>query len=229
MARVGREVLPAVCPVCKRVPKPSGMPACEACLDTLRDLPSPRCPACGGGIDGVLEVCSECLRQPRRPWSRAVSSWPFAGAARYVVHRFKYQGETFLAPTMARAMVMNWQVHGQGAPDVVVPIPLHWTRYVLRGYNQVALLAELVAKELHLPWCRGLVRQRATAQQAMLDLEARQRNLAHGFRGIPRRVRGNHVLLLDDVMTTGATLAAATAALNDAGASAVSVLTVARG
>jgi len=146
-----------------------------------------------------------------------------------VVHRFKYQGQTFLAPTMATAMVRNWQCHGTGSPDVVVPVPLHWTRHLLRGYNQAALLAERVADDLGLPCRAGLRRRRRTAQQAMLDFERRQQNMDRVFDAASEGVSGHHVLLVDDVMTTGATLAAASVALTNADAAAVSVLTVARG
>ncbi|MBN2452549.1 MAG: ComF family protein [Lentisphaeria bacterium] len=223
-------LLPALCPACRAVPCPPGEDLCHGCGTEMASLPTPRCPACGGVLDGVLEVCGECLRAGTRPWIRAVSAYRFGGLVRRLVHRFKYQDDTILARPLGRAMAASWEAHGAGEPTVVVPVPLHWTKALLRGYNQAGLLAEVVARVLGLPCSAALRRCQRTSQQAMLDFERRRANVRGAF--APRRVgsvRGRHVLLVDDVFTTGATLAEAAWALLGAGASEVSVLTTARG
>lgn len=114
--------------------------------------------------------------------------------------------------------------------DVVIPVPLHPARLAARGYNQAALLGAAVAGELAVPLvARALSRTRATPPQARLDRAARLGNVAGAFRvRMPARVRGRRVLLIDDVSTTGATLAACAAALREAGAAEVTALVVAR-
>ena len=232
-AGIGRGVrmlLPALCPVCRSVPRPVGGCACSACLGDLGTLPGPRCGQCGGTLDGALEACGECLRLGPRPWTLAVSAFRFDGVARQVIHRFKYQGDTALARPLAAAMAANWRLHGSGQPDVVTAVPLHWSKRAARGYNQAELLAELVSRELCLPLEALLRRCRRTAQQAMLDFDERQQNMRGVFAvRSSARLGGRRVLLVDDVLTTGATLAEASRTLLAADAAAVSILTAARG
>jgi ComF family protein len=149
---------------------------------------------------------------------------------REAVHRLKYQGGTAVVPLLGAAMAEGWRRYGRGAPDVIVPVPLHWLRQWGRGYNQAELLARYVGSELGLPCERLLRRRRRTAQQAMLDVDARRTNVRGVFAPAPgARAGGRHVLLVDDVMTTGATLGEAARVLGDAAVASVSVLTAARG
>jgi ComF family protein len=193
-------------------------------------LPTPRCLLCGGGRDGALDICSECLRYGERPWVHAVSACAFRGSVREAVHRLKYQGGTAMVPVLGAAMAADWRRHGRGEPEVIVPVPLYWTRQWGRGYNQAELLACYVGSELGLPSERLLRRRRRTAQQAMLNMDARRTNVRGVFAPAPgAKIAGRRVLLVDDVMTTGATLGEAARALGDAAVAAVSVLTAARG
>ncbi len=224
------ELLPPLCPLCRAVPRPAGAAACDACLDGLAWLPVPRCPACGGVRDGVLAVCGECLAAGERPWRHAVSAFAFQGEVRRAIHRLKYRADPAVAPVLGEAMAAAWREHGCGGVDVVCPVPLYWLRQLRRGYNQAEVLARLVARRLGVPCERLLRRRRRTAQQAMLDKEARQANVRGVFacrRGA--RVAGRAVLLVDDVLTTGATLAEAARVLGAAAAAQVCVLTAARG
>ena len=226
----GKGLLPPLCPVCRAVPAPAAGAACEACVVALGRIPAPRCPQCGGERDGVLEICGECLRFGERPWVQAVSALPFRGVARTAIHRLKYHGDTAMVPLLGSVMAANWRQYGQGELDVVVPVPLHWTRQFSRGYNQAELLARWVAHDLGLPCQRWLRRRRRSAQQALLDLEARRANVRGVF--APRRglgAAGRRVLLVDDVLTTGATLGEAARTLGTVAAAEVRVLTAARG
>lgn len=113
--------------------------------------------------------------------------------------------------------------------DLVVPVPLHWRRRWQRGFNQSALLARFVAHKNGLPVLQPIRRIRATATQAGLTHSNRRKNVTGAFRvSKPGRVRGKKILLIDDVMTTGATGAACASALKRAGATSVTLLTLAR-
>ncbi len=222
--------VPEACPVCAgAAPGPDGE-LCAACAEGLRELPRPRCGRCGGAADSALDACGECLRLGPRPWRHAVSVFPYGGTVRDLVHRLKYGDQPYLARFLGRRMVRAWEEHGTGVPEIVVPVPLHWWRRLRRGYNQTALLADEVGAGLGIPVLPALVRTRATRRQALLDIDRRQANVRGVFAPRPRwPVRGRHVLLVDDVLTTGHTLGEAAGTLLAAGALAVSVLTTARG
>jgi ComF family protein len=148
---------------------------------------------------------------------------------REAVHALKYNHLSALARPMAAPMAAYLEAEALPV-DIVVPVPLFGRRQRLRGYNQSALLAREVTRLLGLPLAeRGLGRRRDTLPQARsVDAEARRRNVAGAFVGEKRRVEGRRVLLVDDVMTTGATLDACAQALRQAGAASVWALTFAR-
>jgi len=225
-------VIPRICPVCRsRTVETLAEDVCGLCRAALPPVPEPHCPACGGVLDGVLTVCSECMRLPPRPWRQAVSAFLFQGVVRDVIHRYKYNGDTALAPVLGRRMARAWLQRGAAAPDVIVPVPLHWTREAARGFNQAELLAREVGRILAVPVKCALRRVRRTPKQARLDADERRRNMADAFR-VGRdggEAADRLVMLVDDVLTTGATIEAAANALLDAGARAVVVLTAARG
>lgn len=233
MFRVARcLVMPDVCPSClaRQNDDPDRLGLCADCAAQCAEFADPRCPACGGALDGVLATCADCLQAADRPWQEAVSVFPFGGKVRELVHRFKYRGHTYLTRFFAEHMLQSWTRYGGGVPDVVTPVPLHWSKQVRRGYNQAELLAQQISKALRVPCVCPMRRRRWTAQQAMLDFSARQDNMRNAFALTePRAISGRHVLVVDDVMTTGATLADVTRTLQRAQPAAVSVLTAARG
>lgn len=127
-------------------------------------------------------------------------------------------------------MAEAWRAYGAPArPQLVIPVPLHWRRRWQRGYNQSALLAAGVAECLHLPWQNVLRRRVYTPRQAGLSRHDRLRNLRGAFAVCRQaQVKGLSVLLVDDVFTTGSTLAECSRALIQAGVAEVNVLTIAR-
>jgi ComF family protein len=151
----------------------------------------------------------------------------YEGALRSLIHLYKYSGMKPLARTLSayleRALSVDEPI------DAVVPVPLYWRRKWARGFNQSELLARHLARSRKLPVIDALRRKKATAAQAGLSSAGRRRNVAGAF--LARRgadVNGKRILLIDDVMTTGATASACAAALKRAGAKSVSLLTVAR-
>jgi len=148
-----------------------------------------------------------------------------------IIQALKFQGRRniadLLGPLMASVFLESWD---RDQIDMLVPIPLHPRRRRERGFNQSALLARSMARWIAIPVCgRVLTRVRHTAPQVGLTDVERTRNLKDAFRcSDPAKVRGKRILLIDDVMTTGATAASAASALSQAGAQRVSVLTAAR-
>jgi ComF family protein len=158
---------------------------------------------------------------------------PFAGPVRAALHDLKYAGERRLAEPLGEAIARRWAQVGTGA-RLVVPVPVHAERERRRGYDQAALIAAVAAERLGMPMARALERGRATVAQFELGRDERAANVAGAFRlrasgrGARDVVGGHWILLVDDVVTTGATLAACAVALERAGALAVSAIAVAR-
>jgi len=156
---------------------------------------------------------------------------PFTGVTRRALHALKYDGERRLAPLMGAAVARRWARAG-AAVDVLVPVPASPDRVRERGYDQAALIAAEAGRRLGLPVIDALGRTRATTAQFDLDRSARATNLVDAFRvrdsAVAALLRDRWIVLVDDVATTGATLASCATALLDAGALAVSAVTVAR-
>jgi ComF family protein len=155
---------------------------------------------------------------------------PFAGTVRRAIHALKYDGERRLAEPLGAAVAARWRRAGAGG-EILVPVPVHAARRRERGFDQAELLASAAARSLGLAWSPALLRARSTAPQFRLDRRHRASNVAEAFVAAPGRradIAGRWVVLVDDVVTTGATLGAAGRAVLDAGAAAVSAVTLAR-
>jgi ComF family protein len=152
----------------------------------------------------------------------------FDGVLRTAIHALKYRNAQHLADPLGEMMGDYWRAHHIPA-DVIVPVPLHPSRERARGYNQSALLARRLGEITGLPIKENLLaRIRATAPQVELGAEARRENVRGAFHCAPASAAGLHVLLVDDVCTTGSTLEACSQALRAGGASSVWALTLAR-
>ncbi|MEI4232647.1 ComF family protein [Roseovarius sp. D22-M7] len=192
------------------------------------------CDACGTPLPGqgssVAEYCDDCLTIAR-PWSRGRAALRYHDNGRRLVLALKHGDRQDLARPasawMARAARPLLQ------PDTLIaPVPLHWLRLLSRRFNQAALLAHGVGRETGLDCCPDLlIRPRRTPSLKGLTRDARHAALAEAIRVNPRRaghIKGRPVLIVDDVMTTGATLSVAAEACHAAGASEVCILTLAR-
>jgi ComF family protein len=204
-------------------------PACAGCGREGEVL----CPACRPALDARLTLPGGVpIGMPADlPYPLLQLEWcaPFAGSVRAALHQLKYSGERRLAKPLGDAVARRWGRVGHGA-TIVVPVPVHADRERRRGYDQAALIAEVAAKPLGLPFVRALERTRATVAQFELGRDERSANV-HGAFQLRRNepsMTGQWVLLVDDVVTTGSTLAACAMALEAAGAPAVSAIAVAR-
>jgi ComF family protein len=183
-----------------------------------------------GPLASPGDLCLRCLLDPP-PFAGARALGSHAGGLRRLVHALKFEGRRnvarLLGSRLAAAFARSWR---PGEIDAIVPIPLHAERERRRGYNQSALLARELAPYLGIPVLAGALRRpRRTRPQVGLSLGERQRNLRGAFAAEVRGpLAGARILLVDDVVTTGATAESAAGALLDAGAARVSVLAVAR-
>jgi len=200
---------------------------CHACVAAMPRALPPRCPLCWQP-ERRGEMCGRCA-QARPVFEGARTLYLFEGPVREAVHALKYNHLSALARPMGEMMAAYLEAEALPV-DLVVPVPLFGRRERLRGYNQSALLGREVARLCGLPLAEGgLARRRDTAPQARsVDAEARRRNVAGAFVADGRWVEGRRVLLIDDVMTTGATLDACAQGLRQAGAASVWALTFAR-
>jgi ComF family protein len=164
----------------------------------------------------------------QRPWQGALALFELNGLGQNLVHRFKF----YNSPEMARPFAVlgsellnntNWSL------DAIVPVPLHWTRCFVRGYNQAALYCEELARRTGVKYLPALSRIKRTRQQAKLGRDERRKNLKGAF-SVKKTadIAGKSVLLIDDVMTTGATLTAAAETLLDGGALSVYIMVIGR-
>jgi ComF family protein len=151
----------------------------------------------------------------------------YDGALRSLIHLLKYGGVTPLARVLAKRMLLALP-QGQ-TYSAIVPMPLHWRRRWRRGFNQSELLATELSRRLGVPVKKVVRKRKSTPAQAGLTSAQRRKNVAGAFEvRRPNEIAGGHVLLIDDVFTTGATAGACAAALKRAGAGRVTVLTLAR-
>ena len=207
--------LPANCVGCGAEGPPI-CPGCEPALDARLTSPAGVTIGLPGDVPEPLLQLDWCA--------------PFHGVVRAALHAIKYGGEQRLAEPLGRAVARRWAAVGVGA-EVAMHVPVHRDRERQRGYDQAALIALHAADQLRLPFVPILSRARATTAQFDLDRRDRARNVRDAFVVDPSSaavVRDHWVLLIDDVVTTGATLAACATALEAAGALGVSAITVAR-
>jgi ComF family protein len=207
---------------------------CAECWRSLTFLGPPQCRLCGYPLPHAVPaapLCGECTRN-EPVYDRARAALRYDDGARRLILAFKHADRTDTAPAFG-AWLARAGAELLIDADLIAPVPLHRFRLLKRGYNQAAILAHALAEEAGLPLIPDLLqRRRATASQQGLSGRARLANVTAGaFRVHPwqrQRLRDRRVVLIDDVLTTGATVGACARVLRRAGASRVDVLTLAR-
>ncbi len=225
-------LLPPLCLSCQAVVDQPGA-VCPACWAKLSFLGAPMCRSCGLPFPhdvGAAAECAACVADPP-PWDRARAVFAYDETSRGLVLGFKHSDRLHAAPAFGRWLARAGAELADDA-DILAPVPLHWLRLALRRYNQAALLAQALAAASGRTCIPDLLtRTRRTPSQGRLGRAERQKNVAGAFRLRARhrdRIAGKRILLVDDVLTTGATARACTKALMAAGAAAVDVVTLAR-
>jgi ComF family protein len=223
-------VFPPFCPVCHdRLGEVRRDPLCGRCWRSLERIEGPVCRVCGLSMT-VPGICGACRRR-RPPFAYARAATRYGETAREALHAFKFAGRRALAAPLGELLAeLGPAALPAGPPDLIVPVPLHPRRERERGFNQALLLARRVGRAWDRPVRSDVLRRTAaTPPQTELGVEARRANVRGAFAlRRPELVAGRHVMVVDDVFTTGATVGECARCLRQAGAATVGVLTVAR-
>jgi ComF family protein len=194
---------------------------CSRCTTALRrDVV--RCPQCGLPAGSDKFVCGRCL-QKVPPWRRLVTVNGYAPPLSTLVHQLKFSGKPELAPALARLLLLRLKSAPGQKPDVLIAVPLWQRRHWRRGYNQADVLCRPLARWLGIRYRPEAIRRiRPTATQHQLSARLRKQNLKNAFR-LEFPVKGLHIALVDDVVTTGSTVAELSRLLLQNGAASVQV------
>jgi ComF family protein len=220
-----KAAIPGQCAVCHRWP---AQPVCEACVVRFAQ-PQPRCLTCALPVPAGVGQCGRCLREPP-PLDRCLAAVSYSYPWSTLVTQFKFHSQPGWARPLAALMrSAPWVEPALEQADLVLPMPLSRERLAERGFNQALELARALAPGKHR--CDLLLRVHHTQAQAELGLAARLRNVKGAFAVDPLRaaeIRDRRIVLVDDVMTSGASLFGAAGALRQAGAAHVTALVLAR-
>lgn len=227
-------VYPRACAACGGRPDAEALHLCWDCLSRVVYVQPPYCSRCGDPVEGRVDdafVCYHCAESEPH-FDRARSVARYRGVVQDVLRQFKYREGLWLRRDLAGLLEACVTAHYEAdGIDAVTFVPLYPSRRRERGFNQAEVLAAALARRLRKPLLRrGLVRARPTRTQTNLTAPQRASNVRGAFetRGV-RRLAGRSILLVDDVMTTGATVNECSRALKEGGAARVYVVTVARG
>jgi len=228
-------VFPRMCCACgNRIEAAEENGLCWDCRAEGLPLAPPWCERCGGAVAGRVDhafTCSDCENTPPS-YDRARSLYRYEGGVRTAIHALKYRRDFSVVPDLSRLLLAGLRAHVPDPGEVVcVPVPLHPSRFRRRGFNQgMELIRGMRRLDPEVRVWNGCRRVKKTDSQTHLSKAARRRNVSGAFR-VPERKGAAPVrlVLIDDVMTTGATLDAAAKALRRAGAEEIHTLTVARG
>jgi ComF family protein len=224
---------PDECRVCgETLREVTRIPVCRRCLKSPEPLSAEFfCASCRTPFQNAFPLdadgrCALC-RSGLRGFDAAYCFGAYEGVLRKLIHLYKYGRIQTLARPLGDLLLAA--LPREQEFDALVPVPLHWRRQWQRGFNQAELLARMIGRRTGIPVVKALGRVQATVTQASLGNSSRRRNVASAFRcKRARLVEGKRILLIDDVMTTGATAAQCALALKRAGAGKVALLTVAR-
>jgi len=226
-------VFPEQCRACGRpLSELSRVPVCSSCLETVSPLSADFfCVMCRTPFNTAFPLdeygrCALC-RNGLQGFDAAYCYGAYEGVLRRLIHLFKYERIRPLVGPLSEYMAAA--LPREQRFDLIVPVPLHWQRLWQRGFNQSALLAEALSRRCGIPLHNALRRRKPTVPQAGLSASDRRSNVAGAFAPARRcQVFNRRVLLVDDVMTTGATIRACARTLKTAGAAYVAALTIAR-
>lgn len=226
-------IYPVRCPVCSDIVTPKDRKICIPCEKKLQLISEPRCKKCSKPIEqDQREYCSDCERKDYH-FEYGYSVWVYDSAIKKSISDYKYRHKKEYAKYYIQEVVKNygdWII--QLAPDALVPVPIHRSKYRERGYNQAEILAKGIGKELNIPVLSHLlIRNKKTLPQKQLSDKERLQNLREAFgfnKGLaesyPKKL--DRLLLVDDIYTTGSTIEACTNILKQNGISHIYFITL---
>jgi len=232
LRQIRQLIYPPACLLCHQRLSDEAQIFCDRCVEQMPPIGRPVCPHCGTGLPGAYDaqlLCATC-RSSAPSFDMARAPWWYRGAVQEAVRQFKYHRRWRIGRQLADDMAV---LARSSLPveriDAILPVPRHWLKSRARGFNPAALLADSVAHALGKPLATHALRQtRWTSTQTRLHGRDRFRNVRRAFAARERFVRNQRLLLIDDVLTSGATADACAQALKQAGARQVFVLTAAR-
>lgn len=223
-----KAIFPPACPLCgKTFPIAYADVFCSSCLSGFKPLPDAHCPRCAlpfAGISNSAHVCGRCIQHPPA-FEKVYAVGLYEQSLRRAVHQIKFNHQVGLDRPLGA--LLERRVDADLKIDLVVPVPLQRKRLKERSYNQALLLAREFARNRKLPVAKLLCKSHETASQQGLSAKARVKNLQGAFT-LQGQVQGGSILLIDDVMTTGATVEACSRVLIDGGATKVYVAVIGR-
>lgn len=197
---------------------------CKACEASLPYLKTPLCENCAQPL-GSGKVCGHCLTHPPK-FSRTTAVYAYTFPINKLIQQLKYGDQLALADTLATQLARR--IPRDNMPDIIIPMPLHPNKLRLRGYNQALLLAKKLARELNIELLtHACQRVRDTVSQSTLPFSARGKNMRNAF-VCEENLQGKRIALIDDVMTSGASLNALATAVQKCGATDIQTWVVAR-
>lgn len=233
LQRLLRDVIdlcyPGLCANCKDACDAASF-LCKPCCQALQELElHPACDRCGAPLATDGAPCPFCQGRGIRHYRCVLRLGAFSEPLKGLIHQMKYNRQWALAEHLSKRLLVHEGV-GQllDRADVLVPVPLHFLRQFRRGFNQAEIIARQLSRDSHKPMARALTRVRHTESQTQLTRQKRMDNVRKAFRlTAPHAIRGKHVVVIDDVMTTGATLQAVARALRPARPASLSALLLA--
>ncbi|MCQ2734798.1 MAG: ComF family protein [Alphaproteobacteria bacterium] len=210
---------------------------CADCFKKISFIGEPLCYRCGRPFaaemhlrSGVRLLCGACGKEKRPLFAMRRSAFLYNDESKKLILDFKFKDKTFSAETLANILYGAGRDIWPENPDVIIPVPIHWTRLLKRRYNQSALLVKYLSSRSAVSAdYSSLVRQKNTVPQVQLVGAARRRNLLQAFAvKYPQNIKGKKIVLVDDVETTGSTLKECAKVLKKAGAAKIYALTLAR-
>ena len=221
---------PPICPICgTRVVEAHCL--CSDCYKRLNFITNPCCQVCGRPFEykGLNDlICGACLKK-KPAFSMARSVLEYDDFSKQLILAYKHGDRTDLTPLLTKFLIQAESIIFQDV-DMIIPVPLHWTRFLHRRYNQSSLLGKALGIKLKIPFNSNILKRiRMTESQGKKTHHAREKNIKNAFRVVhSKTIQGKTILLIDDVMTTGATIQECTKTLRKAGAKEVKVLTLYR-
>lgn len=218
---------PARCPLCEGILP--GLPggrkeiACRECVEKIPFIVSPRCMKCGKQLGQMeRELCQDCEKREHH-YDRGVAAAAYSDALRDSLHRYKYGARREYTPFYVKLIMEHCgPLIRQWGIDVIIPVPMYHHKELVRGYNQATLLADALGELLNIPVdSKILIRSRNTRPMKELNDKERLKNLQSAFKIQKSMIKYKHILLVDDIYTTGTTMDACARCLKQAGASRV--------